>query len=367
MTADQGRLRSDRWASSGDSADGDSRRGCPPGPGAVPPTMDPAHLPDRGRPAGEASPIVVGDRFGRYRLDRRLGRGGMGEVHLAHDTWLDRRVALKFSLFDPEVDVPETLERFYREARAAATLSHPNLCPVHDVGQVGGVHYMAMAYVEGEPLSLAIEREAPMPPPSAAALVRQMAVALGYAHARGVIHRDLKPSNIMLTPRGEPVIIDFGLARRLDADPRLTKTGTVMGSPHYMPPEQVEGNVRAMGPAGDIYSLGVILYELLTARRPFEGSVGSVLGKILYAEPPLPSAHLPGLDRRIEAVCRKAMSKPIGGRFRSMEEMAEALGACLTSAAPAPRRAPRDRGGRPGKAWWRWPSAGPKIQRPGLL
>ncbi len=339
MSADQAFPRPELPRPAGEAADG--RRAPGPGPvtrvvessALVPATYDPAAQATfsafRSRAPRPASAFAPGQRFGRYRLDEPLGRGGMGEVHLARDTVLDRRVALKLSFFDPAVDGLETLERFYREARAAATLAHPNVCPVHDVGQVDDVHFMAMAYIEGEPLSTAIEHEAPMAQARAAGLVRTLALALDYAHSRGVIHRDLKPSNVMIRPGGEPVIIDFGLARRIDAEPRLTKTGTVLGTPHYMPPEQVEGNILAMGPASDVYSLGVILFELLTSRRPFEGSIGSVLGKILYAEPPLPSAFQPGLDVELEAICRKAMAKAIGDRYRSMVELAAALGAYL--------------------------------------
>src|SRR5947209_7781975 len=232
-------------------------------------------------PASASSSL---ERVGRYRILKKLGQGGMGAVYLAHDEQLDRQVALKVPNFSPGDS--DSMLRFHREARSAATLSHPNLCPVYDVGEIGGTHYLTMAYIEGRPLSEVVH-EGPLDPHQAAEIVRRTALALEEAHTRGVIHRDLKPSNIMLTPRGEPVVMDFGLARRnAPGDVRLTQSGTVMGTPAYMSPEQVEGDVAALGPATDIYSLGVILYELLTGRVPFQGSLGQVMAQILTQPPP---------------------------------------------------------------------------------
>src|SRR5581483_1302271 len=198
-------------------------------------------------------------------IEKKLGQGGMGAVYLAHDTELDRRVALKVPGFVAG-DPPGVLERFQREARAAAKLHHPNLCPVFDVGQVGGVHYLTMAFIPGRTLARVLrDRGGPMDEMEAARLIRTLALALGEAHRAGVVHRDLKPANIIMSARGEPVILDFGLARRAE-DSRMTATGAALGTPAYMPPEQVEGDPTAVGPASDIYGLGVILYELLTAR-----------------------------------------------------------------------------------------------------
>ncbi len=218
-------------------------------PQATPPPSGP-------RPA----PAELAGQFGRYRIDRLLGRGGMGSVYLAHDTQLDRPVALKVPHFTPE-DGPEILERFYREARAAATLAHPNICPVYDVGEVGGVPYLTMAYVEGKPLAAFLKDGKPVLAAQAAAVVRKLALALQEAHARGVLHRDLKPANVMINARKEPVIMDFGLARRVNKEEvRLTRKGAVLGTPAYMSPEQVGGDPDAVGPRSDVYSLGVILY-----------------------------------------------------------------------------------------------------------
>jgi len=183
---------------------------------------------------------------------------------------LDREVALKVPRFAADED-PNLLERFHREAKAAATLQHSNLCPVYDVGEVNGSHYLTMAYIKGRPLAEVVRQGQPLPACEAAVVVRQLALALAYAHRHGVIHRDLKPSNVMINEADEPVIMDFGLARQTaTGGERLTKAGQIMGTPAYMSPEQADGDEQAMGPGCDVYSLGVILYELLTGRLPFE-------------------------------------------------------------------------------------------------
>jgi hypothetical protein len=283
------------------------------------------------------TPAALPEQFGRYRIVRQLGRGGMGTVYLAHDAQLDRLVALKVPHFIE--DDPIILERFYREARVAATLDHPNLCPIYDVGQHEGVHYLTMPYIEGKPLSESITTGPPAPQRQIAALIRQLALALEEAHRRGIIHRDLKPSNIMMNRRGEPVVMDFGLARPPDAaDVRLTQSGAIVGTPAYMPPEQVDGATTLLGPRCDIYSLGVILYELLTGRLPFQGGTPQVLCQILRDEPRRPSAYRPDLDPRLEAICRKAMAKRINERYHSMANLAAALEQFLQ--APADPDAP---------------------------
>jgi predicted Ser/Thr protein kinase len=273
--------------------------------------------------------------FGRYQVLKVLGQGGMGSVYLAHDTQLDRRVALKIPHFTSQ-DGPQVRERFFREARAAAMLHHPNLCPVYDVGEHAGTHYLTMAFIEGRPLSALIGGPKLLPPRQVAALVRKLALALAEAHRHQVIHRDLKPSNVMLGPRGEPVVMDFGLARRGGgADSRLTQQGTLMGTPAYMAPEQASGNPDEMGPSCDVYSLGVILYELLTGRLPFQGDAMSILTQLILNEPPPPSAHRPDLDPALEAICLKAMAKKPEARYRSMGELAAALADYLKAGAPA--------------------------------
>ncbi len=253
----------------------------------------------------------------------------MGTVYLAHDTKLDRPVALKVPHFTSN-DGPDILERFAREARAIATLSHPNICQVHEFDQVNGIHYLAMEYIEGKPLSDYVQKDKPASQRQVAAVVRKLALALEEAHQHKVIHRDLKPANIMMNQRNEPVIMDFGLARRSSTiDAQLTRNGDLLGTPAYMPPEQVKGDTQAMGPRSDIYSLGVILYELLTGRLPFDGPGLEVVGQVLTQEPEPPSTHRPDLDPKLDAICRKAMAKQPDDRDATMSELATALLAYL--------------------------------------
>lgn len=267
--------------------------------------------------------------FGRYRILGRLGQGGMGAVYLAHDTQLDRRVALKVPTFSAD-EHSEVIQRFYREARAAATLWHPNICPVYDVGQIDGIHYLTMAYIEGRPLSDFIQPGQPWSERQAATLVRKLASALAEAHVRGIVHRDMKPSNVMLDEQGEPLITDFGLARTEGTETsRITQTGAMLGTPAYMSPEQVLGETQAVSHATDIYSLGVILYELLTGRLPFAGVVTAVIGQILTAEPPSPQSVRPGVHPQLAAVCLKAMAKKIEDRYATATDFIRALDASL--------------------------------------
>jgi hypothetical protein len=230
----------------------------------------------------------------------------------------------------------EGVERFKREARAAATLQHPNLCPIFDVGEINGRSYLTMGYIEGRSLAELIQGGEPLPERPVADLVRKLALALEEAHRKGVVHRDLKPANIMITERHDPVILDFGLARQVNKeDLRLTAPGMLLGTPAYMPPEQVRGDTQAMGPACDIYSLGVVLYEMLTGKLPFQGAnLGALIGQVLIEEPPPPSLLRTQIDKTLEAICLKAMAKDPSRRFHSMTEFAAALGAFLGNEAP---------------------------------
>ena len=282
------------------------------------------------------TPIELPRRFGRYRILKRLGQGAMGAVYLVDDTELHRRVALKVPHFRLDEGAAPAdrrdLDRFYREARAAASLDHPNLCPVYDVGQFDGIPYIIMAYIKGRPLSRYIDRDRPMSQRRVGAMVRKLALALHEAHSHGVVHRDLKPSNVMVSSRRNLIIMDFGLAWRIGLqDQRLTRVGLVLGTPAYMPPEQVSGKVEALGPRCDIYSLGVIMYELLTGHVPFEGPDTFVLAHILFVEPAPPSRHRPDLDPLIEAICLKAMAKVPEDRYATMSEFATALADYLRS------------------------------------
>jgi hypothetical protein len=249
----------------------------------------------------------------------------MGVVYLAEDATLGRQVALK--LLRPDAGDPASTGRFRREARLAATLSHPHLCPVYDFGHDSGVDYLTMPYIPGESLAARVARGGPLPVDEAVRLVRAIAAAMQSAHSAGVIHRDLKPGNVILNENGDPVVTDFGLARRVAGeDPRLTGSGAVLGTPAYMPPEQIGANPEAVGPACDVYSLGAIFYELLSGRPPFTGqSSGEVLRQVLTAEPtPLRTLH-PEVPRHLDAVCLRALAKDPAKRFRSMGEFAAAL------------------------------------------
>jgi hypothetical protein len=268
--------------------------------------------------------------FGRYQLQSVLGRGGMGEVYLAYDTVLLRNVALKAPrLADAS---PAHRERFNREAIAAGALHHPNICPLHDFGDVDGQLYFTMAYVDGEPLSAFLKKNGPLDADHAVRLVHKVALAMHHAHEHGVLHRDLKPGNILLTKKGEPIVTDFGLAFKFDAETsnRLTETGLVVGTPTYMPPEQING--QPLGPTADVYSLGVVFYELLTGKPPFEGSLGKLIAQIENSSPEPPSQvrslrepQRGELDEELEKICLKAIAKSPSDRFPNMAVFAEAL------------------------------------------
>jgi serine/threonine protein kinase len=282
-------------------------------------------LPHGAAHASPGPPSRLPAEFGRYKLLQLLGKGGMGAVYLAHDTQLDRSVALKMPTFSLDAE-PALKERFFREARAAATLLHANICPVHDVGVINGTHYLTMAYIEGRPLADLVEPKAkPLPPRQIAQLIRKLALALEEAHRKKIIHRDLKPANVMITPQGEPILMDFGLARRAGKDARLTQDGDVMGTPVYMAPEQARGNPDEMGPWTDIYSLGVILYVMLAGRPPFTGDMMAIFSQVLCDEPQPPSAWRKDADPALEAICKKAMARKPEARYPSMAEFARAL------------------------------------------
>jgi tetratricopeptide (TPR) repeat protein/predicted Ser/Thr protein kinase len=285
-------------------------------------------------PAAAGDPLPA--RFGRYEIQRPLGRGGMGAVYLARDTQLNRLVALKVSLLDGDA---ARARQFVREARAAAALQHPNICPVYDFGEIDGRHFITMAYLEGEPLSARVRR-GPLPVVEAVKLVRTLAEALDEAHRAGVVHRDLKPSNVMANAKGQPVITDFGLARLLTATGGDSQSGQHMvGTPSYMAPEQVNGAAGTVGPAADIYALGVVLYELLTGARPFDGPLGTLLARITTDDPQPPTRLRSDVDARLSAICLKALAKRPADRHPSMAAFAAALDEWLAGPAkPAPAR-----------------------------
>lgn len=314
-----------------------SRDSSAPTNGAADPVSD--SVSDRLAETGPlANPTPAPPRLPRYEVRRLLGVGGMGAVYLAHDKALDRPVALKV----PQFAVGDTSahERFTREARSAASLNHPGICPVYDVGEADGVPYLAMAYVEGKPLNdlLKAARSA-VPPRSAATLARFIALAMHAAHVAGIVHRDLKPANVMITPKRRPVVMDFGLARRAFGDSsgrRLTLPGTYIGTPSYMPPEQVNGEADEIGPGTDIYALGVILFECLTGRLPFEGAQGWVMAQIVSQAPPRPSSLRIGLPPELDLICLRCLEKRPRDRYASMLDLAADLEQYLTLTAPSP-------------------------------
>ncbi len=262
-------------------------------------------------------------QFGPYRILRPLGKGGMGTVYLARDTRLDRDVALKVCTL---VDNPQTLQRFRIEAKAAASLSHTNLCPVYEFDVRDGIAYLAMAFVEGPTLNAWVTQRGGVSQREAAVIVAKLALAMQVAHDAGVLHRDLKPANVIISKKGEPVILDFGLARQLDdAGTRLTQQGAIYGTASYMAPEQAGGDPTQIGPACDVYGLGVMLYELLTGEVPFQGSMMAVLSQLLNNPPQPVRARKPSVDATLESICMKALAKDPADRQRSMKELAKAL------------------------------------------
>ena len=222
-----------------------------------------------------SGPTELPPQFGRYRVKKKLGGGGMGTVYLVENTELEREEALKVPHFS-DGDDTQFRERFLREAKSAARLDHANLCPVYDAGVQDGIYYLTMRFLKGKLLSDYTGK--PQPARKAVEIVTKLAQALEAAHGKGVIHRDLKPSNVMMVSGVGPVVMDFGLAKQVrQPDQTLTQAGATLGTPAYMPPEQVNGDLEQMGPASDVYSLGVILYELLTGRLPFEGTMAAIL------------------------------------------------------------------------------------------
>jgi WD40 repeat protein/DNA-directed RNA polymerase subunit RPC12/RpoP len=260
--------------------------------------------------------------IGRFEIKSALGGGGFGVVYRAFDPVLGREVALKVPKFGPD-DAKRT-QRFLIEAQAAAHLHHPNIVAVFESGQAGDKAFIASEYVAGTPLSVRIEED----PPSfqeAALWTRALADALDYAHDEGIIHRDIKPDNIMMAAKNRPQIMDFGLAKRTDEDSSMTGDGSILGTPAYMSPEQARGETDRVGPHSDQYSLGVVLYELLTGKRPFEGPPHTVVAQVAAQEPPAPRKLNARIPEDLEAICQKATEKELSARYADMHAFAEDL------------------------------------------
>ncbi len=260
-----------------------------------------------------------------YEIQSLLGQGGMGQVFRARHLRLNRPVAIKILREGSHAETPK-LERFLREAEAVACLRHPNIVQVYDIGEFGGRSYFTMELVEGGSLARKLNG-APQPSRAAAQLIATLADAIHAAHERGIIHRDLKPSNILLTSDGTPKIADFGLARRIEADAGdLTLAGTPIGTPSYMSPCQAAGLISAMGPPTDIYSLGAILYEMLTGRPPFRGESPADTERQIINDPPVhPSRLNPKVPRDLETICLKCLEKDPKNRYSSALALAEDL------------------------------------------
>jgi serine/threonine-protein kinase len=266
--------------------------------------------------------------FGRYELLEEVGCGGMGIVYKARDTVLNRLVALKM-IRTGVLARPEEVQRFYREARAVAQLTHAHIVPLYEIGQHEDRLYFTMAFAPGGSLAPHRQRFAG-DVRGAAALVEKIARAVHHAHIKGILHRDLKPGNILLDEQGEPLVSDFGLAKILDADAELTQTGVVVGTPAYLAPELLSDHPGPATPHSDIWSLGVLLYELLTGKRPFTGKGAREATRLIAtAEPPRPRDLNRAVDRQLEAVVLKCLDKDPARRYATAEALADDLGRWL--------------------------------------
>ena len=296
---------------------------------------------------------------GRYTVLRRIGSGGMADVWLADDSHLQRRVAVKV-LHTRFAQDREFVERFRLEAEAAAGLQHPNLVAVFDRGQVEGTYYIAMQYVEGQTLKQLID--AGLTPEESARLVRQVLEGARFAHRKGIVHRDLKPQNVIVDPDGKAMVTDFGIARAGVSE--ITQAGSVMGTPHYLSPEQAQGH--DVTPVSDLYSIGVILYEALAGRVPFEGeSAVAVAMKQVAQTPQRPSSINPQVSPALDAVVMRALEKEPGQRFQSADAFIAALDAALKdpgvgretaafAAAPPIAGVPEEIEEERRRNWWLW-------------
>jgi WD40 repeat protein len=267
-------------------------------------------------------------RLGDYELLEEIARGGMGVVYRARQLSLNRIVALKVVLHGP-FSSPDFVRRFRNEAQVVASLHHPNIVTVYEVGEQGGNHFLSLEYVEGRSFA-GLAGDRPLPARRAAAYLKTITEAVEHAHQRGVLHRDLKPSNILLDIFDQPRVTDFGLAKLANGDAELTATGEVLGSPSYMPPEQAAGKFSDSTPQSDVYSLGAILYELLTGRPPFQGeTLQSILSQVQNDEPVPPQRLNPNVPEDLQTICLKCLQKEPARRYATARELAGDLGRFL--------------------------------------
>ena len=295
------------------------------------PSLDPslasADRLERTGPIPHSGSLAPGSRLGRYTIQGILGRGSSAVVYRASDAKFNREVALKVIHLDV-ANNHDSADRFDRDAQIAARLRHPNIVPLHDTGEQDGLRYIESTLIQGETLETRLHHEDghTLNLDVAAELVRKIADALDYAHRAGIVHRDVKPSNILIDEQGEPQITDFGLARYV-AGPTLTLQGQILGTPSYMPPEQAEGRSHQADARSDVYSLGVVLYRLLTGRLPFADadSLATLLAQIVNAEPPRPRSLSTAIPRDLETICLKALEKRPADRFASAAAFADEL------------------------------------------
>jgi hypothetical protein len=280
-----------------------------------------------GAPAGGAALDSTAIRqISRFQILGTLGRGGFGVVYRAYDPLLNREVALKSPRFPPSDRLKS--QRFLAEAKAAGKLRHPQIVAVYESGEANGQLFIVSEYIEGQTLAACIQQQRPDFRQSAE-WVRWLADALAYAHAEGIVHRDIKPQNVMIDRHNRPQIMDFGLAKRLDQDSTMTSDGGLLGTPAYMAPEQARGEADNVGPRSDQYSLATILYELLTGRKPFEGSPAVVVAKVASDDPPRPRSLNPEIPADLEAICLKGMERDPDRRYFDTSQMGIDLGRWL--------------------------------------
>jgi eukaryotic-like serine/threonine-protein kinase len=283
---------------------------------------------ESGAKAADPAPLQVIRYFGDYELLKEIGRGGMGIVYKARQLSLGRIVAVKMILSGRFASAGD-VERFHREAKAAANLKHPGIVAIHEIGEHDGRHYFSMDFIEGRSLA-EIVRDSPLPSRQAAEYIRKVADAVGYAHKCDTLHRDIKPSNILIDSNENTHLTDFGLAKRVGTDADLTLSHAVVGTASYMAPEQASGGREEIGPAIDIYSLGATLYDLLTGRPPFRAETpAATLLQVQQSEPALPRILNSAVDRDLETICLKCLEKEPGRRYASVDALSEDLGRYL--------------------------------------